>query len=1084
MAGLLAASSCAAAAPEPARATTVASSIFPVSSTEYYATASQLSSPLRPFAHLPEHAPSKVHTAVVTLPDPVETRLGRAFDIEMTALISAFQADDYVLDSFAFSWKPRAADGSDVGVSAAEVARRLPSVMLFRKDLWRQCSGAADPGSTGAVSCDSDYYVLFLVGETPSFGIHPEAFRRAARCALALDGGNRLPDGGFPQALSRNDCDQTEAILKDGSPVAWNCQLHLNVIGPAFSGAMESMVAALSQVAQDAESMVCATGAAGTSTARRHFGIELLTPSASVDSNENVPRHTYLAASKTAAFKTELTYHSLAYSVADQMSRVRRYLQTRLDSDDAVILLSEESSFGQGATVSAATPGKTGMTECPIHGSGWFDAKNSPGPCLNPIVSVLFPPNIAAIRSEHVKLKQDQDSQRRALLPSRVLELDLTGVENGVDQPPTYQPSLSSRSDELTLLQTFDALNKYVHPKAAIVVATDVRDRLFLLSELRDSFPGALPVLLEQDNLIVHPDYRNTSRGSITMPAGDSLVCMSKTEGLSKAGNLVSCAGAPTSPPGAALQDDPSNKRYFTFATDYAANTFRAVVCLLGSPSDPGVPFGCSGGDPHMLVATLAGFQFIDEGDFISPGGLKRHRDLQIVSDTRIELQQPVYLSMLVVLAILFTLAAWQIYNGRAATLVMLPISRFALRWMDLHKPAAVSDGVGSPAVPDASKRPSVEGRLGLRLLAMHDGTGSKTSFRWLVPWLTFALVAMVIAVYKILAMSPPASPRDTDLAHGRDPRAAICLVLAYSCVLIFTTLRMRVWNERCREMAEHIYATSRLKARLLQRGHIRALIAAVVLLVTLSLCINEYEPASVDNIWLSGLSGAFALGSSSFFLVLFLEGLDRWRCISLELGKTVPEVRRLYGWADWPSPRLLDERPRSPFNIVLRIDNYNALSKPDTATWMGLTNYLLVGSSFDISNQVNIRDWQAHLVAEMKVAAESVRTCVWSSILGAAVALMLMQVYTPVYERLQTMAATVLLTIGFGGIVYAVLTLEKDFLLGRMFTNDKDGLTFAGALAALWPKLLALGSLLVTVFLPNAWDWLGGIVKAVNSLH
>ncbi len=1096
IAGLLAASNGVAAASESPQAAPAASSTAPVSSSAYYVTASQLAHPLRPFAHLPEHARISVRAAVATLPDPVETRLGRAFDIEMTALISAFQANDYVLDGLAFSWTPRASDGSgDASVSPADAARTLPSVMLFRRDLWRGCPEAFNPWLVGTPSCGSSYYVLFLVGETPSFGIHPEAFKRAARCALALDDGNRKDNSGFPQVLNRHDCDQIEAMLKDDTSMTWRCDLHLNVIGPSFSGAMESMVAALSKVAPDAKSMACANSAASNLAVHRRFSIELLTPSASVDSNVNIPHHAYLTGLNTEDFTTELTYHSLAYSVADQMNRVRRYLQTRLDSDDKVILLSEESSFGQGAADSAKRPD---MTECGPGPEAKNEGNAAPAagkPCLNRIVSVQFPPNIAAIRSEHVKLKQDQDSQRRALLPGRLLELDLTGVEKGVDQPPTYQPSLSSRSDELTLFQTFDALNKYVHPKAAIVVATDVRDRLFLLSELRDAFPGALPILLEQDNLIVHPDYRNASRGSITMPAGESVVCMMKLGGLDHCHAAPSGGGAAVAAsstaagrtaaavPQASPSGDASDKRYFSFATDYAANMFRAVVCLVRSPSGTGVQDECSPNSPPMLVATLAGFQYVDEGDQVANGGSKRQRDILIVADTRIELQQPVYLSMFVVLALLCIVATWLIYNGRVATLVMLPIFRHALRWTDMLRQAMVTHVVDGPHPRDPGEL-RVKMSLAERFGAMRAISEPRTSFGWLVPWLMFGLGGMIIAVYKIISMFPPASPGDTDLAHGRDPWAVVCLGLAYSCVVIFATLRMRVWNERCRAMAEHVCATSRLRVRLLQRGHVRALIAAVVLLVGLSLCINEYEPTSVDNIWLSGLGGAFALSGSSFSLVLFLEGLDRWRCMSLELGKAVQEVQRIHRLPDWPSPRLLDERPRSPFNIVLRIDNYYALGKHGMADWMGLTNHLLTGVSLDARNPVTIRDWQAQLVAEMKVAAEAVRTCAWCSILGAAVALMLLQVYTPVFERLQTMAASVLLAIGFVGIVYAVLTLEKDFLLGRMFTNDKDGLTFAGALSALWPKLLAFGSILATVFLPNAWDWLGGILKAVNSLH
>ena len=1079
MAGLLAASICAAATPGPAKAGTAVSTVAPASSAYYVAT-SQLANPLQPFAHLPAHAAISVRTAVVTLPDPVETRLGRAFDIEMTSLISAFQASGYVLDGFAFSWKPRASDSSgDAASSTAESARTLPSVMLFRHDSWRDCADA--PAKLAA--CDTMYYALFLVGETPSFGIHPEAFKRAARCALALDDGNRTDHGDLPEALSRYDCDQAEAMRKDAQPAVWKCDLNLDVIGPAFSGAMESMAAALNKVASDVKAMACTSSTAPDLVPHRRFTIRLLTPSASVESNQNIDHHAYLLALDSDAFTIDLEYQRLAYSVGEQLSRVRRYLRTRLHSDDQVILLSEESSFGQGATASVkksdatALAKKSGSMECQPKQEGQVPGASVPvsdEACLNHIVSVQFSPNIAAIRSEHVKIKQGEDQQRRDLLPGRLLELDLTGVDKSVDQPPVYQASLSSRSDELMLFQTFDALNKYVHPKAAIIDATDVRDRLFMLSELRDALPGALPIVLEQDNLLVHPDYRNISRGSITMPSGQSVLC------LQESGKLIPCL---TAKEARAQAGGGPPKRYFAFATDYAANIFRAVVCLVHSPSPAGGQDNCTQGeDPPMLVATLAGFQYVDEGDRAATGVPKSQRELLIVSDTRMQLQQPVYLLMLLVLALLGTVVVWLIYNGRIAALVLLPINRQALHLMDLRVPSAASHAAdasrqGAPGQPHAKM--SLTERPGIVPV-----TGPRASLAWLLPWVTFALAGIVIAVYRMVSMFPPASPRDTDLAHGRDPWAAICLCLAYACFAIFASLRMQVWNARCRTMASHVYMESRLRVRLPKSGYVRASIAMGVLLVALLLCVDKYEPASVDNVWLSSFSGAFALGSSGFFLMLFLEGIDRWRFLSLELGKAVPSVRKDMGSPQWPSPSLLNERPRSPYNIVMRIDNYRALTRHDMADWMDLTNNLLTDKPLDPLNSISMHDWQAQLVAEMKVAGTAVRTSGLCSVLGATVAFMLIQVYTPVYERLQTTAATVLLACGFAGIVYAVIVLEKDFLLGRMFTNDKDSLTFGAALSALWPKLLGLAWILVAVFLPDAWGWLGGFVKAINTLH
>ncbi|KLD63113.1 hypothetical protein Y882_13095 [Dyella japonica DSM 16301] len=1059
----------------------------PVTSSSYFVAASELPHPLRPFEHLPGNAAINVHAAVVTMPDPVETRLGRSFDTELTALVSAFQAKEYVLDGFAFTWAPRAPDDKPAPNEADASRRSLPSVMLFRKDNWRSCKSKTDK-QADAAACESTYYVLFLVGETPSFGIHPESFIRAARCAMALDASNRQQKNSLPDAFNQTDCDRI-AWKAPINGVSWSCDANLAVIGPTFSGAMESMASALSKVATEARDQAIKSAAATAKATNQasgnaalettgaacqgpgHLNIVLRTPSASVDSNDQIVQNAYLSPLQPFV---SLNYTPLAYSVGHQLERVKRYLERRILRGDKVVILSEESSFGLGAS-KLAMPSSSSSSAPPALPASTASSPASSSSTATArrvqFISVQFPPNIAAIRSEHVQLKQEESKQRRSMLPERLLELDLTGVERGVDQPPTYQPSLSSRSDELMLYQTFDALQRFVTPAAVIIVATDVRDRLFLLSEIRNAFPGALPVVLEQDNLMVHPDYRAMSRGSIIMPAGKSLLCLNAS-GL----DCFPAKAAPDASP--REQASPSSagnapelvanhctraasRRFFSFPTDYAANMFRAVVGLI-CPSD------ASPNEPAMLVATLAGFQRVDESvpdqrDEQDKRGAQRNSktmgDIPIVADTRMQLQQPVYLSMGIVLGILLVTAVWLVRNGRTPELATLPLSRHAMRWMDMVK------------TPNGAR-------------ASRQAGEPRTSWWWLAPWIAFAVFGIVVAACKIIVMFPPATPGDTDLAHGTDRWALICLCLAYACFVAFCGVRMRVWNAYCLAIAEHVDASSRLKVRLYHRAYLRASVATVLLLLVLVLCVNDYLPTGAHSVWLSAFAGAFVLGSSGFFLVLYLEGLDRWRCMSLELSRTVTAVQESTGVKEWPTPKLLDERPRSPFNVVMRIDNYNALRRPDLAAWVRQTNALLGGTVDPSFDKAKLREWQAVLVSQMKLAGTAVRSSAWCAVLGATVTLMLIQVYPPVYERLQTTAAAILMLLGFAAITYGVLTLEKDYLLGRMFTNDKDQLTLGGALSALWPKLLAMGSILITVFLPDAWDWLNSAVKAVNSLR
>ena len=74
------------------------------------------------------------------------------------------------------------------------------------------------------------------------------------------------------------------------------------------------------------------------------------------------------------------------------------------------------------------------------------------------------------------------------------------------------------------------------------------------------------------------------------------------------------------------------------------------------------------------------------------------------------------------------------------------------------------------------------------------------------------------------------------------------------------------------------------------------------------------------------------------------------------------------------------------------------------------------------------------------------------------------------------------LLLLSFSATILVVLRLEKDAMLGLMFTNDGNTLTFGGALRALWPKFVAMGLILVPLAAPDVWSWMYGLVRSINS--
>src|SRR5262249_8895883 len=101
--------------------------------------------------------------------DPVDSQYGDRFDFTVDAIQRAAETQEYVLDRFWFPWekvRSKEATPTSAGKGRAELAARhkeQPGVLLFRNNKvgsWRY----------------KTLLVIFLVGETPTKGIHKVAF--------------------------------------------------------------------------------------------------------------------------------------------------------------------------------------------------------------------------------------------------------------------------------------------------------------------------------------------------------------------------------------------------------------------------------------------------------------------------------------------------------------------------------------------------------------------------------------------------------------------------------------------------------------------------------------------------------------------------------------------------------------------------------------------------------------------------------------------------------------------------------------------------------------------------------------------
>lgn len=1001
----------------------------------------QLASPLQPFQFLPREGKVKVHAAIATIPDPLETYLGRTFDMGLAAVLSALQSQGYALDGFSLPWKP-IADGKKAATTGPDLwlHRTTPGVLTLRREPWRHL----DPSDRIV-----EYYVVFLVGEAPSYGIQPEAFARAAKCALFYGTNSEAVNVGVLQP--GKNCDVAvhapsrskgkKGVAKPGHISAAT----LDILGPSFSGSMQSIVIAVASMPKPPAE------------------VRLLSASATVTSNQQIVLHEYLLDKKI-----KMKYATLAASLDVQIETLLKYLCERqhdLSGINHVEILAEESTFGEGA----------------MHFGG---EKKPDDKCKQAITVAVkqFPPNISSIRAEHSRLRKQKDGLESSLqvVGRRLLELDMSSSEHGDDRPPVYQSELTSRSDELMLYRLFDAMRIWTKPDVVVIVATDVRDRLFLLGEIRNALPSVLPVMVGLDFLEVHPDYRKSSRGALVIASGDPMVCI-------KDFLLTPCI--PTDEDKEAAKRNVTGGKNelflkygllsrFLFATDFAANAFAATVLLVnlrsGRMNDAAVddaarraPCGGKSCDSLLRISTLSGF--VDRSGW---------QNSVVAAQYRMTIQRPTYTLIGLLAVLLFGLPVW-LWHGRFGTArVFLPYFRHLVldpRWVfTLCKPASWRQ----------------------RKVDRHSD-----AVKSLVPqfdvlcyavMLVMASAVLCIAVRRLIDLWPTDIPGfdQFKLAHGRDVRALLSIWLLLGCICIVTHLRLVVVDRR-HHSYRAMYTQGPLGPAPSYWRQILAWILPVLVILLVGFAFFDFKmtPVSSDRRgpWVGALI-ALAIGVG--LLGNLIWQLLRFRRVTLFLERCIPAIRLRPGLDLWPAASTLGEMQQTPFNLNLsRSRDLPALLKQSPEQWARLTACIVehgVESHGDCPpmNRETFLAWQAQLVAELKLHVVTMRGCAWCAMLAPISILLGIAVFPPIYERLITSLAILLLIVAFAVTVYVVLSLETDPMLGRIFTPNGDALSFGGAVRALWPKFVAMGLVLIPLVLPDAWSWIQSTIRQINSFN
>ena len=448
-------------------------------------------------------------------------------------------------------------------------------------------------------------------------------------------------------------------------------------------------------------------------------------------------------------------------------------------------------------------------------------------------------------------------------------------------------------------------------------------------------------------------------------------------------------------------------------------------------------------------------------------------RSRLLAADSRLYLELPAYLLLLVAGLLLSVMAWWLVLHGRRYTIMLSPLSRL--------------NATGTFRQPDVDEQ--------------EEGTAEARKRSWL-PALALTVPCGAILVVAFLRLTPvmylDAPHLVWDLPHGRDEMALLCLMLIYIAMAIIGYWRLHLWRSRVNEFLGrdgdrrrqilHYRGESVLRFNRFEYWAWVVISAPLLALVLLGVI---RFPTSVDSLVPAGLMSMILLPVGAWFLSELWRQWGHWTHLGMVLGKTMqPVTEHIFPAGsdhdEWPSPLELGERPQSPFSLKFRKQDMDALELGSgRAAWVAHTRQIIHGKGWPFGEGKThaFLCWQAQLVAEMRFASVAIRTCAWCAILAPVIVLASMVVYPAPWERLQTVVSVGLLILSFLLVMFVVLRLEQHPLLSRMFTLHSDRLSLGGALGALWPKVIAAVIILVPVLFPDFLEWLYEMLRSINSL-
>lgn len=472
---------------------------------------------------VPPDRAAAVKFIVAIVPDPVHTHLSLFFDRSIDAVEQAAQQQGYIFDRATIPWDYQThVESPDFRIRLRQTRysknkEKLPGLMIFR---------SVNPSKDAA---DAAPLFVFVVGETPTAGIHKEQFQNALRAIVKIRKGATAPSavGGNPSKEP------------------------LRIMGPTFSGSLYFLNLLLqeSEVAINFDPILVHSGTVSSSKATHWFEQSLC--------NQKV--------------------HFATFQESDRYA-IRRFIgfatTQGYEAENIAVLSEEETTYG----LEMFTPGPA-PPSCD-------QGRTEPNPTDDEkkILQLYFPREISQLRSAYQRdLRSDEPSDSSGHRPVRsTLRLNFEDAGADQDSVPSYSRLQTPLSEEALLLGIVTNLQKH-QSQFVIIRATNPLDQLFLVRYLRIAYPEGRIVTSGADMLFRREIENNLLHGTLAITpysmlpgAEDAVARPSSPSAKDESTAQGSCAPE-------CLQSDkpPRPHTDFVFANVYSAGTYNAMLSLL-----------------------------------------------------------------------------------------------------------------------------------------------------------------------------------------------------------------------------------------------------------------------------------------------------------------------------------------------------------------------------------------------------------------------------------------------------------------------------------------------------------------------